>query len=635
MKRFKTLDKGWKEILFAASGLEPNLLMILMGAFYTDAVNPSALGNASAVQSIAGVCLVVPALFPILFLIAKIFDGIIDVPLASLTDNLKTKWGKRRLPIIICFIPMLLTYAGLWYPIFGTGESAQLANTIWFTVMCFIFFGTYTMNLISFYGSIAQVTYDDNQRIRVSSYKAFFDTINYVVVYALVPLILTSIPIGKLVFLLLPMMATILIPVFLVKEGDKWEAKAKEMGYDISELKSASDENIGIIESIKGTMLNKPFLKWNLVNACTYFGLQMFLVSMNALIVGLMGLKTIHMTILNTCAFAPVPIMLYLFNKMKAKKGLRFTYQTCLLAFAICIFGFLVGSEYVMGVGNYTVKVIIGCVCGVAGSWAIGSFFMLPLLIPAQVSSVEEKLTGRNQSAMYFAGQALFTCVIGAIASSVYDLIKNYFVTKDFSQIVFAVSKLENGEIVEAREVAANALNLGVYDVYNLGTLLVPIIVSIFCVLGFFLAFKMCKNYSPREVAIELGLEKEYEANIDKFPKEEVKEVEEENLIVNIALWVLSGSIFAFIWTYGIINTTDRISKSKSNKWLWVASILLFPLAGIILYRTAKKIKAKCDELSIECKDHSVLSLVLSVLGLSIIPLIIQTIKLNKIAKVI
>ena len=71
MKRFKTLDKGWKEILFAASGLGPNLLMILMGAFYTDAVNPAALGNASAVQSIAGVCLVVPALFPILFLIAK------------------------------------------------------------------------------------------------------------------------------------------------------------------------------------------------------------------------------------------------------------------------------------------------------------------------------------------------------------------------------------------------------------------------------------------------------------------------------------------------------------------------------------------------------------------------------------
>ena len=69
----------------------------------------------------------------------------------------------------------------------------------------------------------------------------------------------------------------------------------------------------------------------------------------------------------------------------------------------------MINGDYV---GNYTPKVIIGCVCGVAGSWAIGSFFMLPLLIPAQVSSVEEKLTGRNQSAMYFAGQALFTCVI-------------------------------------------------------------------------------------------------------------------------------------------------------------------------------------------------------------------------------
>lgn len=633
MKRFKTLDKGWKEILFAASGLGPNLLMILMGAFYTDAVNPAALGNASAVQSIAGVCLVVPALFPILFLIAKIFDGVIDVPLASLTDNLKTKWGKRRPPIIVCFVPMLLSYAGLWFPIFGVGESAQLANTIWFTIMCFIFFGTYTMNLISFYGSIAQVTYDDNQRTRVSSYKAFFDTINYVIVYALVPLILGVLPIGKLVYVLLPMMCTILIPVFLVKEGDKWEAKAKEMGYDISELKSASDDNIGIIESIKGTMLNKPFLRWNLVNACTYFGLQMFLVSMNALIVGLMGLETIHMTILNTCAFAPVPIMLYLFNKVKAKKGLRFTYQTCLLAFAVCILGFLVGSEFVMGVGNYTPKVIIGCVCGVAGSWAIGSFFMLPLLIPAQVSSVEEKLTGRNQSAMYFAGQALFTCVIGAIASSLYDFIKNYFVTKDFSSIVFAVSSNENGVIKDAREIAASQLGLQVTEVFNLGTLMVPIVVSVFCVLGFILAFRMCKNYSPREVAIDLGLEKEYEANIDKFPVEEVKDVEEENLIVNIALWVLSGSIFAFIWSKGIINCHNKFTNKKMNIWLWIASIVFFPVLAIILYKTGKSIKAKCDELNIECKDNSILTIVLSVLGLSIIPLIMQTNKLNQISK--
>ena len=157
------------------------------------------------------------------------------------------------------------------------------------------------MNLICFYGSIGQVSYDDKQRARVSSFKAFFDTIYYVLVYALVPVFINAMKgstwsIENLVFILLPMMCTVLIPVFMIKEGDRNEAKLRAMGYDIPE--EEKEEQVPILASIKQTMLNKPALRWNIVNSVVYFGLQMFLVSMNALIVGLMGLKTIHMTIL-------------------------------------------------------------------------------------------------------------------------------------------------------------------------------------------------------------------------------------------------------------------------------------------------------------------------------------------------
>lgn len=639
MKRFKTLDKGWKEVLYAMSGFGPNMLMILMGAYYSDAINPAALiGDAAIIQSIAGVCLVSPLIYPILALIAKIFDGVIDVPLGHLTDNLKTKWGKRRLPIIICFIPMVLSFAGLWIPVFGTSEAAQLGNTIWFVALSFIFFGTYTMNLISFYGSLSQVCYDDEQRARVSSFKAFFDTINYVITYALVPLILSglykanpSFNIGKLVLFALPLMFTILIPVFMIKEGDKWEAWAIEQGYDVKPL--AEEETVGIVESIKGTMLNKPFLRWNIVNSVTYFGLQMFLVSMNALITGLMGLKTIHMTILNTFAFAPIPLMLYLFNKSKKHFGIRATYQSCLICFAICILGFLIGSEFIMGEGNYTIKVIIGAIGGVFGSWALGSFFMLPLLIPAQVSSVEEKLTGKNQSAMYFAGQALFTCVIGAIASFFYDFIKNFFITKDFSMITKAEAIIDkvNNTKTEARVIAAQQLGVNVNEVFCLGTLLVPIVVSICCIVGAILARRMCKNYTPEEVATDLGMLDVYHEKIDLFPVVENKESKKESSALNCALWVLTGSIFSVVWRYNIIKRVNDYRENKIKLYHWIISIFVFPYSGILMYQTAKDILAKCEEKGVKCfKALPILSLVLGFIGLGLIPYIIQTIKLNK-----
>ena len=126
----------------------------------------------------------------------------------------------------------------------------------------------------------------------------------------------SGLSIENLVFCLLPVMCTCLIPVFMIKEGDKNEAKLRELGYDVPEHEK--EEPVPIMQSIKKSIFNKPMLRWNIINSTVYFGLQMFLVSMNALIVGLMGLQTIHMTILNTFAFAPIPIMLYLFNKSKA-----------------------------------------------------------------------------------------------------------------------------------------------------------------------------------------------------------------------------------------------------------------------------------------------------------------------------
>ena len=75
----------------------------------------------------------------------------------------------------------------------------------------------------------------------------------------------------------------------------------------------------------------------------------------------------------------------------------------------------------------------------------------------------------------------------------------------------------------------------------------------------------------------------------------------------------------------------NEFSESKIPTWLWIVSIPVFPLSGVLMYMSAKKIKARCDELGIECKDMSTLSLVFGLLGLGLVAYIVQQIKLNKI----
>ena len=548
----QSLNTKWKEFIFAFSGFGPNFLMVLMGAYFTDAINPSIQLN--PFQSINGLCFILPGVFPILFTLGRIFDGIIDIPFAHLTDTLSTKWGRRRPTIAACLIPMTLSYAMCWLPIGGT-EHPTL-NTIWIFLWAIVFFATYTLSLISFYGSLSTTCVDEPQRVRVSGYKSFFDTISYCLVYALVPLILDSfkLHIDKFVFLALPLMLTMAIPLFLIKEGAK---------YGYPENEGLDPEKVTLMESMRLTFQNKVFRNWLAVNCCTFFGLQMFLVAMNSMISGGMGMNGAEMALLNTCAFAPVPVMLYLFNKVKAKKGLRFTYQTCLLAFSVAILSFFFGSTFITG-GNKPVQYVIGCVGGVVGSWAIGAFFMMPYLITAQISSVEEKLTKKNHSAMYFAANAVVTSIVGAISGSIiYEYIKMFFFSTEASGIVWAEGFTE----------AAEQFGVAEASVFSVGATMVPFIVTIVCVLGFFLAFRMPKDYTPVLVAREL---KKHDPSLDisTFEAEDSKNTKSEKgeiIFVQIGLTILSGFLFGFIWSAYLLQSIRELI-GKKTKLAWVLS---------------------------------------------------------------
>ena len=579
----KSLDKKWKEFLFAFSGFGPNFLMILMGSYFSDALNPSALETGEQFQAIMpGVCFILPALFPILFAIGKAFDGIIDIPFAHITDTLSTKWGRRRPAIAVCIIPMAVSYALCWVPV--GGQDNPLFNTIWVSVFSIIFFAAYTMCLIAFYGSLSTVCTDEPQRLRVSGYKSFFDTITYCVVYALVPVILSGakMQVDSFVFICLPMMLTMVIPLFLIKEGEK---------YGYPENIGLSSEKVTIGESIRLTFKNRIFRNWLLVNCCTFFGLQMFLSAMNGLIIGGMGLNGLQMAILNSCAFGPVPVMLYLFNKVKRRYGVRATYQSCLIMFAVAIISFFLGSRFLLGEGNVALKMIIGIVGGVCGSWSIGAFFMMPYLAPSQISSVEQRLTGKNHSAMYFAGNAVATSIVGAVSGSlIYEYIKNIFIAKGkglvWAEASGSLSASESafkeffGREGTASEVASS--------VFNFGNLLVPFIVCFTCVLGFFLAFKLPKDFKADVLAREYKL-LDPTVDISVIENEAVKEEREEIIFVQVGLSVLSGFIFGFIWQGIILKSLKGFKKGFKTFLPYIASALI-PFASIYFVLKFRKI---------------------------------------------
>lgn len=471
-----SLDKKWKEILYGTCFFGPNLLFVLLGAYFTDALNPAGLTANLGSWSLSGYSLIMPGIFGIMWMIAKVFDGLVDIPLASLTDNLRTRWGRRRPVLLAALIPMGASYLLAWTPLEWRENS--LANTIWVGVMLLVFFTSYTLSVVTFNGSLSSVCKDDAQRVRVSSYKSFWETIGYCITYALIPIFVgKGVNIRTLIICAFPILFTMLIPICLIKEGEKY-GEGKDY---------LPEARVPFKTSLRLTVKNRHFLRWLIPNSCAFFGLQMFLSAQNTLISGVMNINAGLGAIMNTCAFAPVPLMLVLYYRLIKKKGIRFSYQVCLLCFAVAILNFCVGSEYIFP-HSVTARVVIGCIGSLVGSMAIGAFFCTPYIIPSQIAAMEIKLTGKDHTGMYFAIQSLCASVVAAVSTGlVYEYIKN----------------IQAPKVIDGVQVVG--------ETWKVGVSLVPVIVAAMCILGFFVCFKMPDRYTEdvlREVLDEELLEK-------------------------------------------------------------------------------------------------------------------------------
>ena len=151
----KKLTSKKSVILYGCSGLGVNMLNLIVGSYLCSALLVGGFDAHVENWTYLNKDLVVAGLWSVLILVAKVVDGLIDLPLSHFVDNLKTKWGKRKTGIVMGFIPMIIAYLLFLIPI---DPTASLANTIWFGTLLLVFYTAYTLTMITYYATFAEVT---------------------------------------------------------------------------------------------------------------------------------------------------------------------------------------------------------------------------------------------------------------------------------------------------------------------------------------------------------------------------------------------------------------------------------------------------------------------------------------------
>lgn len=395
MRKLKT--RGQK-MLYALSGLGVNMLNLMMGSYLCSAIIASGFAEkVKPFQTFAGTDLVLIPVWAVFGIIAKIVDGVIDVPMASFADNLRSRFGRRRPAIIIGLVPMIVAY--LLFLVVPNPGQATLLNTVYLGVVLCLFYMSYTLTMVTYYATYTEIVDTNEDREFISNVKSVCDILYFILGYVGVRAMLNGMNIRTVALIVLPIVLTMLIPLFMIKEADNRKSSG------------VNEKSVGLLTSIGCTMKNRNFVLWMIVYSFMTFGVQLFLSGINEYFAG----TGMSMILVMVGSFAPVPLALVIYRRIYGRYGFGTAFRYALITFSVGMLS-LFGVSFIPAGGTRTVlSVSAGILC----SLAIGALFSVAYSVPSQLAADEEKKTGIANSAMYFAVQGLFSGVATAIGSYV------------------------------------------------------------------------------------------------------------------------------------------------------------------------------------------------------------------------
>ena len=391
----KKITDRKKLILYGCSGMGVNMLTLMVGSYLCSALLVGGFDEHIESWTYLNKDLVVAGLWAVLVFVAKAFDGIIDLPFATLADKMHSKLGRRKTAIIIGFIPMVFAYLMFLCPI---NTEATILNTIWFGFWLCIFYAFYTLTMLTFYATFSEICENEQDMVFLSNVKSVCDVVYFILGFALIPVFVSmgvNIRIVALIFL--PLCLTMLIPLFMLKENDEEERSVR---------------TLTLTRAMGTAFKNKPFIYWMFTMFMMKMGLELFLGGINELF----SSTGLDMTIVMASAFVPVPFTLVLYNFIVKRKGLGFAYRYILGIFSvgmiimyICTLCTPILSQF-----QLTLVAIFG---GIFVSFAIGAFFSVTYTVPSHIAQREFETTGKNVATMLFAVQGVFEGVASGIAT--------------------------------------------------------------------------------------------------------------------------------------------------------------------------------------------------------------------------
>jgi oligogalacturonide transporter len=116
-----------------------------------------------------------PALAGTVVLVSKVWDAISDPMMGVITDNTRTRWGRRKPYFVLAFFGIISSFVMLWYPVAFESEARKFL----YVLVSYVYFSTVsTICLVPYSSMSSEISSDYQERNTINGMRLFFSQVS-------------------------------------------------------------------------------------------------------------------------------------------------------------------------------------------------------------------------------------------------------------------------------------------------------------------------------------------------------------------------------------------------------------------------------------------------------------------------
>lgn len=328
-----------------------------------------------------------PALAGLVFGIGKVWDAVTDPLMGYLSDQTRSRFGRRRVYFLAGIVPIAISFVLMWVPLRTTSQAALFA---YYSAMYMLFATVFTMVMIPYSALAAELSGDYKVRNSLSGARLFFSGFSSLLAATVPKMIIDSAKDGPATGYL------VMSAVFGVFFAAPWIITYFGTWEDDRIASTTVSRNF--MKEFLSIFSNRSFRTHILMYICAYSAMDLLMALFTYYLTYYLkrpGIYSVAMGSLMIVQLAMIPVYVRLANS----KGKRFTYTLGLATW-------LVGLYATVLMSPTTPLAIVAFTCAIIGLGTSAAVY-IPYAILPNVIDVDELMTGRQRSGVYSGSMTL------------------------------------------------------------------------------------------------------------------------------------------------------------------------------------------------------------------------------------